>query len=531
VYEGLFEFHYLKRPYVLQPNLVEDLPEVSKDGLVYTFKLKKGVLFHDSECFPKGKGRELIVDDVFYSLKRLADTRAGGVGFWLLDEKIIGLNEWREKQKQAKATNYDDPVAGFIKLDDYNFQIKLTKPFPQFLYSFAMPYTYLVPREAVDFFGKEFLNNPVGTGPFVITEPYRQTNRIEYVKNPNYRKKLYPAEGTAEDMARGLLKDAGKPLPLVDKLIIHIQSEDQTRWLSFKKGKLDYFKVPKDNMNSVLAADRKLNLELVKNGIELFIEADLDVTFYVFNNEDPLFRNNKKLRQAMSMALNKEELNTLFYNGDAVLAQGIIPPGLAGYEKDFKNSNTTYNLENAKKLLAEAGYPNGKGLPVIKYEIKGDSTSRQIAEHFVKCMKDIGVKVEVNGNTWPELMNKVNTKRAQFMSFAWGADYPDAENFLQLLYGPNGAPGSNASNYNNPEYNKLFEKAATMQDSPERTKIYEKLNRLIAEDMPMIFGVHRTRIFTTHKWLKNWKFSPFDHGNAAYMNVDLAEKQEVIQKL
>lgn len=528
VYEGLLEFHYLKRPYELTPNLAESMPEVSKDGLTYIFKIKKGVKFHDSKAFADGKGRELKADDVVYSLRRLADPKLQSTGWWLLDGKIAGLNEWRDKYASAEKVNYDEVIEGLKKLDDYTVQFKLVKPFPQFLYALAMPFTFIVAKEAVETFGQEFQNNPVGTGPFVL--PYfDNSNRIVYTRNPSFREKLYPTEGEEGDEAKGLLSDAGKKLPLVDKVIVNIIIESQPQWLNFQKGSADLMSVPKDNFDQAIV-NGKLAPDMEKKGIRLSMVPSLDVTYVAFNHEDPLFKNNLKLRQAMSLAYDHEESNKLFYNNTAVTAQSIVPPGIAGHKKDYKNPYIGRDLERAKKLLAEAGYPEGKGLPALTYETLGSTVSRQMAESFAKNMSDIGIKINISTNTWPELVKKTNNKTAQMFGMAWGADYPDAENFLGLMYGPNGSPGSNSSNYKNPAFDKIFAQAAIMQDGPERTALYEQLYEMVGNDVPWIFGQHRTTVSVSHGWMRNYKYTEFNNTQIQYLNVDLEAKKELLKK-
>jgi ABC-type transport system substrate-binding protein len=528
VYEGLFEFHPLKRPYELVPNLAESLPLVSDDGLTYSFKIRAGVHFHDSPAFKDGKGRELKSDDFLYSLKRLADPKLQAKGWWLLDDKIVGLNEWRNKYVAAESSNYGDEIEGLRKIDDYTFSIKLKKPYPQFLYALAMPYTFVVAKEAVEHFAKEFLNHPVGTGPFVLPV-FEQTNRIVYTKNPTFREKFYPSEGEEGDDKSGLLADAGKKIPLVDKIIVDIIVESQPKWLSFQKAKADLLEIPKDNFDTAVIAGKDLSPELRSKGIRLFANPQLDVTFFAFNHDDPLFKN-KKLRQAMSIAWNRDEANKLFYNKAAIEAQSVIPPGLGGYRKEFKNPYIKFDIDQAKKLLAEAGYPQGKGLPEIKIETRNETVARQLIEHFAKNLDRIGIKIKVSMNTWPELINKVTKRQHQMYTMAWGADYPDAENFLGLLYCPYSSPGSNGANYCNPDFDNLFKMATVLQDGLERNTLYEKMNEMVAVDVPWIFGFNRTKFYLSQAWVRNYKFMEFNHSQFQYLNVDLEVKKELSKK-
>jgi ABC-type transport system substrate-binding protein len=525
IYEGLLQYHWLKLPYELMPNLAESMPAVSSDGKTYTVKLRAGVKFQDDAAFPGGKGRELEAKDFVYSIKRLADSHNQATGWWVLDGKLVGLNEWRDKNAKLPTANYDEDVEGVKVIDKYSFQFKLAKTFPQFLYSLAMPFTYVVAREVVEKYGKEFINHPVGTGPFVLPV-FDQGKKITYTKNPTFREKFYPSDASEE--FKGMLGDAGKRLPLVDKVVVNIMTESQPAWLKLNKGEVDYFAVPKDNFAAAIK-DNKLAPDLEAKGVILEIAPQLDVTYTGFNFENKLFHNTK-LRKAMYLAYDEEKANTLFYNNTAFPAQSIVPPGIAGNEKNYKNPFKGLKLEEAKKMLAEAGYPNGKGLPEIKYDFPDSTTSRQIAEYFQKQMEQIGVKIKLSASPWPEFNARVKKKSIEMFGLAWSADYPDAENFLQLFYGPNKSPGANGTNYDNPAFNKEFEAAVQMQDSPERTARYIKLNKFLAEEAVSLFGVHRQAYTLKQGWIKNYHHSDLHHDSIQYLDVDTVKKAELLKK-
>ncbi len=527
VYEGLLQYHYLKRPYVLIPNLAEAMPQVSADGKTLTFKIKKGVVFQDDASFKQtgGKGRELVAEDFIFSFKRLADPKNTSPGWWVLDGKIIGLNEWREEASKG-AADYAKAVEGLKAVDRYTLQITLKQRSAQFLYTLAMPFTSVVPREAVESYGKDFLNHPVGTGPFRIEEYSGPTaGRLVWVKNPTYRTELFPSEGEEGDKEKGLLADAGQPLPRAEKLIVQVFEESQPMWLTFLSGRLDAAGIPKDNFQQAVTANKELSPELKEKGIVLAKTADIDVTHFSFNMKDPLFGKNKLLRQALSLAYDETQFIDLFYNGRAISAQGPIPPGIAGHDPNFKNPYRQYNVAKAKDLLAKAGYPNGEGLPPIEYATLSDSTSRQSTEYAQKMFGAIGVKLKVNNYSWPEFQSAVKNKKGQIWSFAWSADYPDGENFLQLFYSKNASPGPNDSNYSNPEFDKLYEQALQMSDTPARTALYKKMTEILVEDCPWIFGAHRIAFSLTQPWLKNYKRHAFEHGTAKYLRVDSALKK------
>lgn len=525
IYEGLITYHWLKIPYELIPNLAEEMPEISKDGMTYTFKIRKGVFFQDDAAFPGGKGRELTAMDFVYSLKRHADTKNQSTGWWLFDGKLKGLNEWREKYANAEVANYDEEVEGLKAIDKYTLQFKLAKVFPQFLYALAMPFAYVVPREAVDKYGKEFINHPVGTGPYVLPV-FDQGKRIVYTRNPTFREKFYPTEASPE--FKHMLGDAGKKVPFLDKIIVDIMIESQPAWLKLNKGEVDYLNIPKDNFSSAIT-NNELSKDLADKGMTLSKTPGLDVYFYIFNFDYKIFQN-LKLRRAMSLAFDQKAQNELFYNNTGFPAESVAPPGIAGNVPSFKNPWKGPNIELAKKMLAEAGYPEGKGLPEITLDTFSSTAARQKAEFFQKQMEKIGIKIKVVTNLNPELQGKIKKRSVMMVDYGWIGDYPDTENFLQIFYGPNSSPGANSSNYNNPEFNKQYEIIAKMQDSPERTKMYEKLNQFLADEVVVIFTVHTQSYTLQQKWVKNYHNSDFVFDYDQYLNIDLKEKAEWLKK-
>ncbi|MBC7690818.1 MAG: ABC transporter substrate-binding protein [Methylotenera sp.] len=520
VFEGLLQYSYLKRPYVLEPLLAESMPEMGADGKTYTIHLKKGVLFQDDKAFKatQGKGREMTAEDVVFTFKRLADPKLSSAGWWLIDGKIVGINEWHDAATKAGKADYAAAVEGLKVIDPHTVQIKLNQHSFQFLYTLAMPQAGIVPHEAVELYGDEFLNHPVGTGPFKL-EDFNPASKISYVRNPTYRKEVFPSEGEAGDKEAGLLADAGKPLPFADRVVVQIITETQPQWLNFLQGKLDVSPIPKDNFAQAIVG-QELSPELKAKNMKLHKMAQIEVTHTTFNMADPIVGKNRLLRQAISTAFDQTAYNETFYNGRAIEAQGPIPPGLAGYDPSFKNPYRQFNLAKAKELMSKAGYPEGKGLPVLEYLTLADSTSRQGTEFFERALAPLGIKLKVSTFSWPEFNAALKNKKGQMWSFAWGADYPDAENFLQLFYSKNMSPGPNDSNYSNPEFDRMYEKSLTMKDSPERTALYQSMVKVLVEDCPWIFDAHRLAFTLTQPWIKNYKPHDLDHGRSKYLRID-----------
>lgn len=517
MYEGLYHFHFLKRPVELEPQLAEGLPQISADGKTYTFKIKKGVKFQDNKAFPQGQGREMTAHDFVYSWKRLADPRSKSESYWIFQDRIVGLDAWRARVGKGEAT-YDTPVEGLQAPDNYTLVVKLTKPYYQLLYVLAMPCASVVPREAVDMYGKEFVNHPVGTGPFMLEEWIRGS-RLSMVKNPNFREELYPSRGEPSDEANGYLVDAGKRLPFLDRIVVSEISAEQPRWLLFLKGDLDALMLSKDYMSEVLS-EGKITQKFADKKVSLDMPVGMDVTYTSFNTENP-FLKNKKLRQALSLTFDFETSNAKFYFYLSSRAHGPIPPSVMGYRKEAINPFTQYNIPLAKKLLAEAGYPNGRGLPEFSFEMaSSQATARQMAEFFKQQMALIGVKVRLTPNTWPQFMDKIRKKKADIFDMAWNADYPDAENFFQLFYGKNISPGTNNSNFQNKEFDRLYDEASLLPPGPARNQIYAKMENILMDEAPWIFNLHRLRVTAKHHWLKNYKTEMMISDAMKYYRID-----------
>ena len=530
LYEGLLEYNYLKRPYELQPALAEAMPIVTDNGLTQTFKIKKGILFQDNAAFTGSKGRELTAADFIYSFKRLADPKINSDGFWIFDGKIKGLNEWADGMKNGK-TNYDTPVEGLSAPDKYTLVIRLIKPYYQLYNVLAMSYASVVPREATEKYGAEFLNNPVGTGPFALLKAsdWIRGSKITFTKNPTYRQELYPTEGEPGDKEKGLLADAGKRLPFADHLVFSELPEDQPRWQNFMKGNFDFAEIPNDNFDGAVKKDNPHEVAevLAKKGVVMDITASPDVTYHAFNLKDPILGKSKELRHAMALASDSATELAKFKNNRGVVAQGPVPPGLDGYDADYKNPLQIHDLEKAKAALTKAGFPEGKGLQELTYETLADSKSRQVSEFFAQTMSKIGIKININQNSWPQFQEKIKGGRAQMFGLAWGADYPDGQNFFQLFYSKNMSPGPNDTSFQNAEFDKIYEESLTLAPGAARTALYKKLRDIVVEESPWIFGAHRQTFHVVHGWVNNFKWNDIQNDVYKYMRVDPKKRAEL----
>jgi ABC-type transport system substrate-binding protein len=529
VNEGLYEFDYLVRPYRVHPQLAETMPEISADRLTYTIRLKKGVRFSDDPCFLGGKGRELVAEDFVYSWKRLADTRNRSPRYFSLEGRIVGLDEFRDKSVKEKVS-YDETVEGLRALDRYTLRIRLKAPYPQLISVTTQAETFPVPREAVEFYGGEFLNHAVGVGPFIVKDWRWHNYRIEFIRNPNYHGDTYPTEGEPSDKKNGLLDDAGKPVPLLDRVTEYIIADDSTAWLKFLAGDLAMSAISRDNFSAVINQAHALTPMLKARGIRLDRSPELS-TFYIgFNMEDPVVGPNKKLRQALACALDHNTF-VRFYNDRVLPAKGIIPPGLAGYDPKALMAYP-FDLDRARRLIAEAGYPGGRDPKtgqrlVLRFDLPqaNDSQERQSTDLLSSFFAQIGVEVQPIYNNWPEFLKKVERKQCQMYRLGWIIPYPDAINFFDLFYGPNASPGPNDSNYKSTEFDKLFERVRVMEDSPERTELYRQMEALVIADSPYIFLTHPLSYRLLQPWMKNYKYHDCFYPNTKFYKVDPALAQ------
>ncbi len=529
VLETLLQYKYLIRPFKLEPLLLEDMPTVSNDGVTYTFHLKKGVYFHDDPCFPDGKGREMVAADVLYSWKRMADESKSKVA-WLFEDTILGFNQYRDSQRHAETFDLDADMQGLKIVNDHEFTVTLAQPTSRFLWTLAMFQTSVIPREAVDGYGSRFGLHPVGTGPFTLKEQdWRKGQSITFRRNPNYHECFYPEEHMPEDIPEGFQKAAGQQLPFLDAVEITFEPKSEPMWLNFKNGKYDFTTVPADNFDEAFnRRTKKLRPEMKAERIRGYPVPLLDFMFKGFNMEDPVLggytEKKKKLRQALCLAMDWDEVNDVFYNGINIVYDGPIPPGLKGHPESGQVdvSYRGLNLEQAKKLLAEAGYPNGEGLPFLEYYTGRVANSQEQTEMLQQHLSRINVQLHVHLLDFSTLIQAVDNKKAQFFSFAWGSDYPDAENNLALFYGPNEAPKPNHFNYKNSEYDKLYQQIFSMQPSDERTAVMETMRDIVLEDCPYGGSMARTRFYLVRPRLKNFKPIETFENWFKYIDIDPA---------
>ncbi len=529
VYSTLLRYAYLERPYKLEPDLLERMPELSADKLTYTLKLKKGVRFHDDKCFPGGKGRELTADDVLYSFRRFADANLNHKSWFLMAGAVVGMDEFHAATAKAGPTGDTSKlsIAGMQKVDSHTLTIKLTKPNPLFLFSLASSSSSVVPQEAVRTYGEQFAVHPVGTGPFTLANVERK-GTLRLLKNPNYHGS-YPTVGAPGDAEKGLLKDAGKRLPFVDVVEMPLIEEAQPGMLKFLKGEIDWRALDRANFSKMVVkngdGDFKISDEFSAK-FSIYWAPGTDVTYTALNLKDPLLGGNKKLRQALAYLMDTQAEIDVLQNGRGRKLKSMVPIELVGSERDTGATYYPYDVAQAKRLLAEAGYPDGKGLPALSVLYSASSVAARTAFDLHKAkFAAAGVQLKAVFTDFPTYLRNLESGNFQISDSAWQADYPDAENFYQLLYGKNGPPGPNHSGFANAAYDKAYEAARLMPNSPERLALFKTMNEIIKDEVPVIIGRNTLRFGITQKWLSNFKRNLLAP-EFMYLDIDAARKKK-----
>jgi len=613
IYEPPLQYHYLKRPYTLIPGAATALPEaIYFDKLdrrlpldsdakniaytIYEINIQPGIRYQPHPAFAKdatGKffyhdlsaddlskvyklgdfaetgTRELTADDYVFEIKRLAHPRVHSPILGLMSDYIAGLKEYattlKEADKMRGKPHYLDlnayPLEGAVALGRYTYRIKIKGKYPQFLYWLAMPFFAPVPWEAERFYAQPGLVKknitldwyPVGTGPYQLTE--NDPNRVMVLeKNPNFHGEIYPQEGEAEDATKGLLKDAGQPLPFIDKVIFSREKETIPRWNKFLQGFYDASGIGSDSFDQAVQiggqGEATVTDDMRAQGIRLETAVATSTYYMGFNMLDPVVGGTsdaaRKLRQAISIAVDYEEYVSIFANGRGIPAQGPIAPGIAGYREGAAGINpVVYDwtdnrprrkpIAAAKKLMAEAGYPGGidakSGAPLVLYfDVTARNAEDKTALDWMrKQFQKIDVQLVVRSTDYNRFQDKIRKGNAQIFEWGWNADYPDPENFLFLLHGPQrkvGNDGENAANYDNAEYNRLFEQMKNMENSPTRQAIIDKMLVILRHDAPWLFGYHPKDFSLYHAWYGNVKPNKLSHNNIKYFRIDTALRDQ-----
>ncbi len=612
IYEPLLQYHYLKRPYQLVPLVAEQVPvpryldsagsELPKDAAEkdiaiseYEIRLQKGVryqphpafasdkdgshIYHDLNPeriaaanklsdFPETGSREMTAADYIYQIKRLANPRLHSPIAGLIGQYIIGFKEFGQQvesaaKQQQQASGEEKPfvdlrqipLTGLEHTGRYSFKIRVRGKYPQLVYWMAMPFFSPMPWEADLFYSQPGMDKrninlnwyPVGSGPFMLSEN-NPNLRMVLERNPNFHGEIYPETGEEADRKTGLLRDAGKTMPFIDKAIYSLEKESIPYWNKFLQGYYDTSGVSSDSFDQAVQFSDQgevgLTNSMRQKGIDLLTAVTTSIFYMGFNMADPVIGGGSErarlLRRAISIAVDYEENISIFSNGRGIAAQGPIPPGIFGFRSGEAGINRYVydavdgkpkrkSITVAKELLNKAGYPNGRdaktGQALTLYfdtasaGPDGKARLNWMRKQFTK----LGVQLVIRATDYNRFQDKMRKGKAQIFMWGWNADYPDPENFMFLLYGPNSKlehGGENAANYNNPKFNALFDRMKNMSNGTERQQIIDEMLEILRWDAPWSWGFHPKAFSLFHSWYSNVKPNLMANNTLKYKRVD-----------
>jgi ABC-type transport system substrate-binding protein len=611
IYEPPLQYHFLKRPYQLESltvtrvpepyyldaqgeRLADDAPDTSIAFSVYDIEIRSGIQYQPHPAFAKDDSgafvyhnlditddndistladfpltgtRELVAADYVYEIKRLAHPHLHSPIFGLMADYIVGLKEYAatlQKAADKQATPGDAPVTlklgdfplqGATVLDRYRYRVKVHGKYPQFRYWLAMPFFAPVPWEADVFYNQPGMKErnitldwyPVGTGPYMLTvnDPNRQ---MVMERNPNFRGESYPDSGEPGDIEAGFLRDAGREMPFIDKVIYSLEKEAIPTWNKFLQGYYDASGVSSDSFDQAIqvsgGGDISLTPELEARGIHLNTAVSTSIFYMGFNMLDPVVGGNSErarlLRHAITIAMDYEEYISIFANGRGIPAQSPLPPGIFGYREGKAGVNPRLydwtpqgqkrkSIEEARRLLAKAGYPDGRdvktGKPLVLYlDATGGGPDDSARQNWIRKQFDkLDIQLQIRNTDYNRFQDKMLKGTAQIFQWGWNADYPDPENFLFLLYGKNAKfqkNGENAANYSNPEYDRLFDRMKSMPNGPARQAIIDRMIDILRRDAPWAFGFHPKQFVLYHDWYFNAKPNLMANNLLKYRRID-----------
>jgi len=533
IFERLLTYDYLARPAKLIPMTAESMPEVSEGGRTYIVHLKRGIHFAPDPAF-KGQRRELTAEDYVYSFKRFADPANRAPYGFMLQGKIVGLDEQTEAAKKSGKFDYDATIPGLVALDKYTLRFKLTGADFLFPYTLAHVPFCAVAREVVEAYGNDVQAHPVGTGPYVLKE-WRRAAKITLEANPSYREVTwnFQAEGNSRDEALAT-EMKGKKIPQIGRVEISIIEESQSRWLAFERKELDYLALPATFVGEALDESNNLKPKWVEQGVSLYRAVDPSVGYTFFNFRDPLVGGFAKekiaLRRAIIMGYDLPAEIRVIAKNQEIQAQMPIPPGVVGYDAGYRGVNQ-YDPVLANKLLDYFGYKKGSdgyrtlpdGKPLTIRQATGTAAiDREYSELWKRSMDAIGIRMQFEPGKFSDTLKAAKACHVMMWQASWTADYPDGDNFMQLLYGPNTGESNNGC-YESKAYDGLYEKSLTLPPtSVERNNLFIDMSRQIEVDGAWNLHSSPIRNQLIRPWVKGYKKHPILQAEFVYMDVDVA---------
>jgi ABC-type transport system substrate-binding protein len=516
VMEPLYQYHYLKRPYEIQPLVAEGLPQIENKGTVYKIKLLKGIYYHPHPAF-NNAARELRAEDFVVAFKRLAMKSLKSPGQSLFAGLVLGFDDFSEKISDDWKKIESTPLEGVEAIDNYNLKITLKKAEPNLIYYMALNFLSPVPWELLKYQANDMEKVMVGTGPYVFKGYNGQF--VEMVKFIDYRLDYYPSSGDRYANVQNLLDSSKERIPFIDKIRFYVTSQESERWDMFLRHEIDLLTVPKTFIPKLYDEKGDLSPELKKNDVMLKHFPILANRWLAFNMRHPLLGKNLHLRQAIAYAIDYSKYIQVLSQNTNLRANSILVPGISGYlpAKDFRFK---YDPTLAKEYLKLAGFSNPSKIPTIKYSTRGNQGINIMEADFVKkCLEDIGLKVEIEVLTFAEFIKKGRAGELMFFTDNWLFDYPDGENILQLLVSTN-FPGVNKSGYSNPKVDALYITLKETSNVDTKDKIFHEMEEIVFQDLPWIPMMYESSFVVQYPELKNFRKSSMIRNYVKYLKIE-----------
>jgi oligopeptide transport system substrate-binding protein len=538
IFDTLYGFEYLTRPYRRAPQTATAMPEITDGGRTWTMRVRPGIYFADDPVF-KGRKRELVAADYVYSWKRLLDPRVRSPFAWYLQDKVVGAEPVIDAAQKTGHFDYDAPIEGLQALDRYTLRLKLREPDYIMLGYLTQQPMAAVAREVIEAYGDAngwAMANPVGTGAYRL-KSWRRGTQIVLEANPNYRDETFPASNDPADREL-VAKMRGKKLPIIGRIEISVTEESNPRLLAFTSRALDYVNVPSDLTDHVLDASNRLRPEYASQGIVLWRITQPALQYAYFNMEDPVVGGYTKdkiaLRRAIALGFNTPDLIRVVYQGQAIPATQPIPPGLPGHDDNW-NVGVKYDPLAANALLDRFGYaardaegyrklPDGKPLTLVMASATS-GRDRDFDELWQKSMQAIGIRMEFMKQKWPDLIKMGKAGQLQLWRIGWITAYGEGDAFAQLLYGKN-IGQTNYARFALPEYDALYRESRRLPDGAERNRIYRQMSELVAAYNPWWLGVYTTENTLLQPWVLGYKKHAYWEHPWLYLDIDTAMQQK-----
>jgi ABC-type transport system substrate-binding protein len=539
IFDALYKYDYLARPFKLVPNTAAALPEISADRLTWTMRVRPGIYFADDPVF-KGRRRELTAADYVYALKRTLDPAMRSNSLNAFEGRFVGADAVVAKARQSGKFDYDAPIEGVRVLDRYTLRLQLNFPDAELLSNLTITGSAAVAREVIEAYGETngwTMANPVGTGPYRLAE-WRRGQRIVLEANPGFREERYPATGDGAAPAKGL---AGKRMPMIGRIEISVIEEANPRLLSFEQDLQDYLLVPPELASNVLDPGNKLKQRLAQKGIRLERDAQPVITGLAFNMEDPVvggYDNDRiALRRAIAMAYDAEEDARVIRHGQARRATQFIPPNVSGYDAKIDKSGRR-DVAGARALLDKFGYtdrdgdglreaPDGQPL-TLRFSSPPDTLAREQDELLQRNLAEVGLRVQFVKQKWPDQLKAARLGQLQVWQAANISVTAEGFAFLGLLYGEN-AGFSNLTRFKLPEYDHLYVRARALQEGSERDKLIQRMTQLIGIYVPWAVTVYRYENVLVQPWLLGYKYNPIQQHPWQYLDIDVARRASAVK--